>query len=83
MERALSIAEKVAHLFDHENPAGSFVMTDGFVSPGRISGAKKYPDLALEDQQFSHGRRQGEFVRRALPAGIGLPAQHPLKRAAH
>lgn len=40
IERALSIAENHADLFDHRNPADSFILTDDLVSAGRISGAK-------------------------------------------
>jgi chromosome partitioning protein len=43
VERALDIAAKYPQLFDHQNPADSFVITDDFVSAGRISGAKSIP----------------------------------------
>jgi cellulose biosynthesis protein BcsQ len=43
IERALAIAEKHATLFDHPEPSDAFVITDDFVSAGRISGAKSMP----------------------------------------
>lgn len=52
VERALSIAEKYANLFDHANPADSFVITDDFVSSGRISGAKSIPISRLKIGSF-------------------------------
>jgi chromosome partitioning protein len=36
IERALAIAEKYAGLFDYGDPADAFIVTDDFVSPGRI-----------------------------------------------
>lgn len=50
--RALSIAEKYSRLFDHENPADAFVITDDFVSSGRISGAKSVPISRLKIGSF-------------------------------
>jgi cellulose biosynthesis protein BcsQ len=41
--RALAIAEKYPQLFDHAEPSDAFVITDDFVSAGRISGAKSIP----------------------------------------
>lgn len=41
--RALAIAEKYPQLFDHAEPSDAFVVTDDFVSSGRISGAKSIP----------------------------------------
>jgi chromosome partitioning protein len=52
IERALSIAAEYAHLFDHENPADAFVITDDFVSSGRISGAKSIPISRLKIGSF-------------------------------
>jgi len=52
IERALAIAEKYSGLFDHENPADSFVITDDFVSSGRISGAKSVPISRLKIGSF-------------------------------
>jgi chromosome partitioning protein len=40
IERALAIAENHAGLFEYADPADAFVVTDDFVSSGRISGAK-------------------------------------------
>ncbi|MES2296814.1 MAG: ParA family protein [Pseudomonadota bacterium] len=48
VERALSIAEKYPQAFDVKNPADVFVLTDDFVSSGRISGAKSIPISRLQ-----------------------------------
>jgi chromosome partitioning protein len=47
-----SIAEKYSKVFDHANPADSFVITDDFVSAGRISGAKSIPISRLKIGSF-------------------------------
>ena len=52
IERALSIAEKYPGLFDYSEPADSFVITDDFVSAGRISGAKSIPISKLKVGSF-------------------------------
>lgn len=52
IERALAIAEKHAGLFDYDNPADAFVVTDDFVSSGRISGAKSMPISKLRIGSF-------------------------------
>lgn len=52
IERALDIAAKYPQLFDHPNPADSFVITDDFVSAGRISGAKSIPISQLKIGSF-------------------------------
>ncbi|PYJ86888.1 MAG: chromosome partitioning protein [Verrucomicrobia bacterium] len=52
VERALVIAEKYRHLFDHTDPADAFVITDDFVSSGRISGAKSVPISKLKIGSF-------------------------------
>jgi chromosome partitioning protein len=52
IERALNIAQKYAHLFDQEDPADAFVVTDDFVSSGRISGAKSIPISKLKIGSF-------------------------------
>jgi chromosome partitioning protein len=52
IEHALSIAEQYSQLFDHENPADCFVITDDFVSSGRISGAKSIPISRLKIGSF-------------------------------
>ncbi|WP_210115471.1 ParA family protein [Mycobacterium sp. DL99] len=51
IERALSIANNYSHLFDCP-PSESFVVTDDFVSSGRISGAKSIPISQLKTGQF-------------------------------
>ena len=52
IERALAIAEKYPQLFDHAEPADAFVITDDFVSSGRISGAKSIPIAKLNVGSF-------------------------------
>jgi cellulose biosynthesis protein BcsQ len=52
IERALNIAQKYAHLFDYDDPADAFVVTDDFVSSGRISGAKSIPISKLKINSF-------------------------------
>lgn len=52
IERALAIAEKYASLFDQPEPADAFVITDDFVSSGRISGAKSIPISKLKIGSF-------------------------------
>ena len=39
IERAYEVAAKHSELFDDEDPADAFVITDDFMSAGRISGA--------------------------------------------
>jgi chromosome partitioning protein len=48
VERALAIAEKYHHAFAVSDPADAFVLTDDFVSSGRISGAKSIPISRLQ-----------------------------------
>lgn len=52
IERAIAIAEKHASLFDYDDPADAFVVTDDFVSAGRISGAKSVPISKLKIGSF-------------------------------
>jgi cellulose biosynthesis protein BcsQ len=52
IERALAICEKYHILFDHPEPADAFVITDDFVSSGRISGAKSIPISRLKVNSF-------------------------------
>jgi len=52
IERALAIAQKYHALFDHGDPADAFVITDDFVSSGRISGAKSIPISRLQVGNF-------------------------------
>lgn len=52
IERALSIAEKYHHMFDHNEPSDAFVLTDDFVSSGRISGARSIPISELRIGSF-------------------------------
>jgi cellulose biosynthesis protein BcsQ len=52
IERALAIVEKHAGLFDHADPADALVITDDFVSSGRISGAKSIPISKLKIGSF-------------------------------
>jgi chromosome partitioning protein len=52
IERAITIAQKYAALFDYPDPADAFVVTDDFVSSGRISGAKSIPISKLKVGNF-------------------------------
>lgn len=52
IERALAIAEKYPQLFDTDDIADSFVVTDDFMSTGRISGAKSIPIACLKVGSF-------------------------------
>jgi chromosome partitioning protein len=52
IERALDIAEQHSELFDYADPADAFVVTDDFVSSGRISGAKSIPISKLKVGSF-------------------------------
>jgi len=51
IERAVVISEKYPQLFDVA-PADAFVITDDFVSSGRISGAKSIPISRLKIGSF-------------------------------
>jgi len=87
IERALSIAEKHAHLFDHANPADCFVLTDDFVSAGRISGAKSIPISRLKIISFHmvEGKAaRSEPLSNTVSARVGLSVESALmKEAAH
>jgi chromosome partitioning protein len=52
IERALAVSEKYPELFDDREPADVFVITDDFVSSGRISGAKSIPISKLKVGSF-------------------------------
>lgn len=52
IERAIGIAKRYPALFDHSDPADAFVITDDFVSSGRISGAKSIPISKLKIGKF-------------------------------
>ncbi len=52
IERALSVAEKYSQLFDYPEPSDAFVITDDFVSAGRISGARSIPISELKIGSF-------------------------------
>lgn len=52
IERTLAIAEKHAGLFDYHDVRDAFVITDDFVSTGRISGAKSIPIACLKVGSF-------------------------------
>jgi len=59
IERAISIAERYASLFNHADPSDAFVITDDFHSAGRISGAERIPITELVVKKFHtvEGRR--------------------------
>lgn len=52
IDRAIAIAEKHSTLFDYSDPSDAFVVTDDFVSAGRISGAKSIPISKLKIGSF-------------------------------
>lgn len=52
IERAIDIAVKYPQLFDVLSPVEAIVVTDDFVSSGRISGAKSIPVACLKVGQF-------------------------------
>lgn len=52
VERAIAIAEKYSFAFDYADPADAFVLTDDFVSSGRISGAMSIPISKLQEGKF-------------------------------
>ena len=52
IERALAIAGRYPQLFDHGDVADAFVITDDFVSSGRISGARSIPISKLQIGSF-------------------------------
>jgi cellulose biosynthesis protein BcsQ len=52
IERALAVAARYPTLFDHSDIADAFVITDDFVSSGRISGAKSLPISKLQIGSF-------------------------------
>jgi len=52
IERALVLAEKYKGLFNFDDPRDAFVITDDFMSTGRISGAKSVPIHCLKIGTF-------------------------------
>lgn len=79
IERALTVAEKYPSLFDHAEPADAFVITDDFVSSGRISGAKSIPISKLKVGSFHlvEGKRlqvnsSAERYQRELAYLVGI-----------
>jgi hypothetical protein len=59
IERAINIAKDHPELFEMDDPTDSFVITDDFMSAGRISGAKSTPISELRVGSFHtiQGRR--------------------------
>ncbi len=59
IERALRIAKQHKSLFDCDDPSDVFVITDDFMSSGRISGAERTPISQLKVGKFHtvDGRR--------------------------
>ncbi|MHC2712698.1 chromosome partitioning protein [Bradyrhizobium diazoefficiens] len=59
VERAYKLAVNYSHLFDHDDPADAFAITDDFMSAGRISGAECIPIPQLQVGQFKtiNGKR--------------------------
>jgi chromosome partitioning protein len=71
--------KNIRQLFDRDNPADSFVITDDFVSSGRISGAKSIPIFRLKIGSFhmSGGKRlqvnsSAERYQRELAYLLGI-----------
>jgi hypothetical protein len=52
VEKAYGIAAKYPGLFDYDDPADAFAITDDFMSAGRISGAESIPIPQLRVGQF-------------------------------
>jgi chromosome partitioning protein len=52
IERAIEIALRYPSLFDVDDPTDAFIVTDDFVSSGRISGAKSIPISQLKVGSF-------------------------------
>lgn len=52
VERAFEVAAKYKTLFDFDDPADAFAITDDFMSAGRISGAEGIPLPKLRVGQF-------------------------------
>lgn len=52
VERAYEVAARYPQLFDYDEPADAFVITDDFMSAGRISGAESIPIPRLKVGQF-------------------------------
>jgi chromosome partitioning protein len=53
VERAYNVALRYPQLFDHDDPADAFAITDDFMSAGRISGAKRIPIPKLRVGEFT------------------------------
>jgi len=53
VERAYKIAAKYPQLFDFDDPADAFAITDDFMSAGRISGAQSIPIPMLQVGSFT------------------------------
>ncbi|UTM47251.1 ParA family protein [Glutamicibacter mysorens] len=59
ISRAIDIANKYSEVFDGDDPSDSIVITDDFMSSGRISGAQSIPISELKVGKFHtvEGRR--------------------------
>ncbi|MBT3069369.1 ParA family protein [Rhodomicrobium sp. Az07] len=53
VERAYNITAKYPQLFDYNDPADAFAITDDFMSAGRISGAQSIPIPMLQVGTFT------------------------------
>ena len=71
LECMLSARCENRQLFDRDNPADSFVITDDFASSGRISGRKAFPFLG-SSRQFPH--EWGPAVAGELVSKSGIRA---------
>jgi hypothetical protein len=63
VERAYKIAAQYADLFDYNDPADAFAITDDFMSTGRISGAECIPIPQLQVGQFKTINGKGLRVK--------------------
>jgi len=52
IERALETVNKYPQLFDYEDPSDAFVISDDFLSSGRISGSQSIPISELTPGKF-------------------------------
>jgi chromosome partitioning protein len=52
IEKAYEVAAKYKQVFDYDDPADAFAITDDFMSAGRISGAFNIPIPQLKVDQF-------------------------------
>ena len=86
IERAYRVAAKHSDLFDFEDPADAFVITDDFMSAGGISGALasqfRYSNSAIESESIPSGGWQsvaGQPIPASLQNRVGIFNLHFVK----